>query len=106
MATRFVENRAGIQAMLRSPAMFDALEKVAGEPIKARAEALTPVKSGRMKQSWRVTRHVVGGRAVIRVRNIARSEAGYNYPAALERGNRRIERRRILGRALDAIANR
>lgn len=95
-------NPAGIRAMLASPMMVEAMRKVAGKG-QARAEALTPVDTGRMKASWYVTAGAAGGIARARLANSARSDAGAPYPYFLEHGTRYIRRRRILGRAIDSM---
>lgn len=104
MATEYRENRLGIEEMLRAPFMVEAMRAIA-EKGKTRAEALTPVDTGRMKASWRVWAGVRGGRAVAQVYNTATNPAtGYHYPAGLEFGTRYIAKRRILGRAIDSMA--
>jgi hypothetical protein len=102
MGARFEPNHAGIAAFGRSPGMQQAMQQLAGL-VQERAVAISPVKTGRYKASWRTTSGVKDGRAFGRVYNTARNPRnGYHYPAALERGNSRIRKQRILGRALDA----
>ncbi len=103
MAVSYQESPAGIAEMLRAPWLVEALRKVA-EKGKERAEAITPVDTGRMKASWVVTGGVVDGKARARLANTARNpQTGFPYPLALERGTRYIVRRRILGRAIDSM---
>lgn len=101
MVIRYSQNRAGLAAFERSPQMVTALERVLA-PIKQHAEVNTPVDTGRMRASWRIHGGVAAGRAFARISNSARSETGAPYPAYLEFGTRRIKRRRILARAIDA----
>ncbi len=104
MATRFEPDRAGIAAFGRSQGMREALEKMLADKVKPRAEASTPVLSGRMKESWRTTSGVENGRAYGRIYNFAANpDNGYRYPNAIEFGNSRIKKQRVLGRALDAL---
>lgn len=97
MGAEFRPNRAGIEAMLRSPTVVRALEARA-EQIKRRAERISPVDTGHYKASWYRETHATGdGRPFVRVGNRC------SYGRYLEFGTSRMRKQRILGRALDAI---
>lgn len=103
MATRFEPNRAGIAAFGRSQGMQQAMGRLA-EKVKARAERISPVRSGQYKAGWRTASGVRNGRAFGRIYNIARDpKTGYPYPRAVEFGTERMKKQRVLGRALDAL---
>lgn len=104
MPTRFEPDHAGVAALGRSASMQKGLLALLDRKVKPRAEALTPVLSGRMKTSWRTTSGVRGGTAYGRIYNIARDpRTGFGYPAAVENGTRYMRKQRVLGRALDAL---
>lgn len=112
-------NPAGLAAMLRSPAMVEAMRHKA-ELVRIHAERLAPVDTGAYAfdtpnakgahdGGFHVDAGVTGGRAYGRVTNKVRAKPSRNYPDgygygwALEFGNKRIKKQRILGRALDAL---
>lgn len=110
---RYVENPAGIQAMLASPAMVQAMRH-RGELVRIEAERIAPVDTGNYAfktpntrgnrdGSFVLTAGVRAGRAYARVSNSARSPRGFMYSLALEFGTKYMRKQRILGRALDAI---
>lgn len=105
--------------MLASPDMVAAMRHKA-ELVRIRAEQIAPVDTGAYAfdapntkgatgGGFHVTAGVHDGRAFGRVTNRVRSKPsrswpeGYGYGVALERGNKRIRKQRILGRALDAL---
>jgi HK97 gp10 family phage protein len=93
----FVENRAGIEAMLRSRSVELGLRRI-GAAIKDRAERISPVDTGHYRNSWYLESVRPGdGRPFVRVGNRAA------YARYLEYGTRYMKRQRILGRALDAV---
>lgn len=96
-APLYVENRAGIEQMLRSRFVELALRRV-GAAIKDRAERISPVDTGHYRSSWYLESIRTGdGRPFVRVGNRA------DYARYLEYGTRYMKRQRILGRALDAV---
>lgn len=119
MAVEYRENRAGIRAMLAAPFMVKAMDHV-GQVIRVEAERIAPVDTGAYafgqptpKASgggFHVDSGVTDGAARTRVSNNVRSAPsknwpdGYGYGWALEHGNKRIKKQRILGRAIDAAA--
>jgi HK97 gp10 family phage protein len=108
MGATFVPNPAGIRALLASPAMVKAMERVA-EKIEAEAVRLAPVRTGNYVNSFSVHADVHDGVARGVVSNNAHSEpsagyaGGYPYCQALEFGTSKMRAQRIMGRALDAI---
>lgn len=118
----FRENRAGIEEMLRADFMVDEMrrrmelgriqaERIA--PVDTGAYAFdTPNDKGATGGGFKVKSGVRGGRAYARLSNSVRSRPsknwpnGYGYGWALEHGNKRIKKQRILGRAIDAIAGK
>jgi hypothetical protein len=119
MAAEFRENRAGMAAMLRTPRAVKTMEHI-GDLIRIRAEAIAPVQTGAYAfgteppngahgGGFQVEPGVRDGVASVRIANRVRAAPsknfpeGYGYGAALEFGNARIKKQRILGRALDAV---
>ncbi len=99
----YTPNHAGIRAMAASPAMVEAMRRKA-EQMKAYAEVIAPVDTGRYKASFHVTAGVRGTTAYGRLSNNARDpRTGYPYCVALEFGNSRIHAQRILQRSIDAL---
>lgn len=92
---QYTPNRAGLRALLASPGVQRAL-RVKAERVKARAEAIAPVRTGHYKASFDVESGVRGGKAYGRVINRA------PYARFVEFGTRYMKKQRILGRALDA----
>ena len=90
------ENPAGIRAMRSTPAMRQALEQL-GERVKAEAERLSPVVTGRLRGSWYVASVDEGGGIRVRIGNFA------PYSSYLEFGTSEITAQHILGRSVDAI---
>ena len=87
----------GVQAMLRAPYMIEAM-RVRAARVKARAQDLSPVRTGRYRKSWH-------DRAGLNSRGYASAKV-YNtapYAAFLEFGTRYMHARRILARAVTAI---
>ncbi len=75
-----------------------------GAKGQAYAEAISPVRTGRYRASFRVVRTTRGGRTIVRLINTARDpRSGYPYPYALEYGTRYMKRQRILGRTAGHI---
>jgi hypothetical protein len=114
------QNRAGIRAMTAAPFMVKAMGHV-GEVVRIEAERIAPVDTGAYAfgtpndkgatgGGFVVTSGVKDGHAYARVTNSVRSAPsrnwpdGYGYGWALEFGNSRTRKQRILGRALDAAA--
>lgn len=88
-------NWAELEKLTRSPAAEAALvQKML--PVKARAELLTPVRTGQTKASYRIRSGVRDGRAYARLVNLV------PWFRFLEFGTKYIRKMRILGRALDA----
>lgn len=102
---KFKPNRRGIAEIGRSKEMQAMLAGKA-ELVKARAEVIAPVETGRYKGltdkygpgGFRVLVGVRGGKAYAKVRNST------PYAAYLEFGTRKVRRQRILGRALLAAS--
>jgi HK97 gp10 family phage protein len=88
------ENRAGIEALQRSPMVVQALAAKA-QRIRRAAQFISPVDTGRYRASWRVRVGIRDGRAWAQVRNDA------PYAVYLEFGTRYMRRQRVLGRAID-----
>lgn len=116
----FVEDRAGIAEMMRSPAMLAAMEHL-GEIIRIDAEQTAAVdtgayafgtnqKPGVTGGGFHVDAQVRGGVASVVVSNDVRSAPsenwpeGYPYGVAQEFGNEHVEARHTLGHALDALS--
>jgi hypothetical protein len=99
MPARFEADHAGLRAMLGTPEMVAALHSFA-DVIEERAVQISPIRTGRYVNSWRVTSGVRNGVAWSRVANIA------PYAGFLETGTRYMKRQRILGRAVDAVSAR
>ncbi len=110
---RFEENRAGIEAMLASPAMVEAMRHKA-ELVRIEAERIAPVRTGNYAfatpnqrgnhdGAFHVSAGVDNGRAYGRVSNSATSRGGAVYSVFLEFGTKHMRKQRILGRALDAL---
>lgn len=109
---RYVENPAGLRAMLQSPAMIEAMRHKA-ELVRIRAEQIAPVRTGAYAfghpgkpgvtgGGFKVTAGVREGRAYGRVSNDV-TNRGFTYSLALEFGTRYMRKQRVLGRALDAL---
>lgn len=112
MASRFEPNPAGMKAMLATSSMVAAMGHI-GQLIRIRAEAIAPVRTGAYAfglegepgvtgGGFHVDASVVEGVARARISNDVH-RGSYNYGVALEFGNSRIKKQRILGRALDAL---
>lgn len=101
---RWQENRAGIAALLRSPAVAKALQARA-ETAKSRAEQIAPVDTGRYKASFYTQSGTRPEGAYARLGNNVRSPQGAPYGIYLEFGTRYMRRQRILGRVIDSMAN-
>jgi hypothetical protein len=112
VAATFAQNRAGMAAMLRTPRAVKTVEHI-GDLIRIRAEAIAPVQTGAYAfglpgppgvtgGGFHVDAGIRNGVASVRVSNNVR-RGSYAYGAALEFGNARIKKQRILGRALDAV---
>jgi hypothetical protein len=102
---RLIEYQSGLDAALAAPAMVQALHV---KILKAQAYALaiSPVRTGRYRRSFRVVVGVRGvpPRAYARLLNTARDpRTGYPYCLALEFGTRYMKRQRILARSADAL---
>jgi HK97 gp10 family phage protein len=92
----FVRNPAGFAAMVRAPFMRKAMLD-AGKTVKARAEVLSAVDTGRYKRSW-YARLIAGtGPATVEVGNTV-PYAGY-----LEFGTSKMRAHRTLGRAITSV---
>jgi hypothetical protein len=121
MTTDFVENRAGVAEMLRTPEMLAAMRHL-GEVVRIDAEATaavdtgayafgTDVKPGVTGGGFEVDPAVRDGVASVVVSNNVRSAPsknwpdGYPYGVAQEFGNEHVDARHTLGRALDALSN-
>lgn len=123
MAVEYREDPAGIRAMLASPMVVEALRRVA-EKGKERAEAIAPVRTGAYAfgaenaqgarpgvtgGGFQVDAGVRDGRAYARLSNHVRAAPsagwpeGYMYAEAIEFGNSRVRRQRVLGRAIDSM---
>lgn len=98
---KFKPNRQGIAEIGRSKAM-QAMLKDKAEMVKARAEVIAPVETGRYKGitqtygrgGFHVIVGVSRGKAYAKVRNTT------PYASYLEFGTSKMRRQRILGRAL------
>lgn len=105
--------------MLATPSMVAAMDHL-GQLVRIRAEQISPVRTGAYAfgieagngahdGGFKVDSGVHEGIARVRVTNSVRSAPsknwpnGYGYGWALEHGNSRIKKQRILGRALDAL---
>lgn len=105
MASRFVVNGAGIEQFKRSPQLLRAMWRKA-DHVRVIVTPMTPVDTGRMRQSWETGSEIRGGTAVGLIWNTAKNpRTGFRYPAAVELGNSRVRAQRVLGRAL-SIAER
>jgi HK97 gp10 family phage protein len=96
MPSRSVIYPGGVEAMLRSPQMVEAM-RVRAARVKARAQQISPVDTGLYQRSWHYRAGVRGGKAWARVYNTV------HYAGYLEFGTRYMRRRRVLARAMDAI---
>lgn len=96
MPTRSVIYPGGIQAMLRSPQMLEAM-RIRAARVKTRAQDLSPVLTGRYRKSWHYRTGIKNGRATATVYNTV------YYAGYLEFGTRYMRARRVLARAIDAI---
>lgn len=121
MAVEYRHNPAGLAKLMRSPAMVAEMRRRV-ELARIHAEAIAPVDTGAYAYGlptpraagggFQIEAGVRGGRAYGRIVNRVRSAPsrnwpdGYGYGWALEFGNKRIRKQRILGRAVDAIAGR
>jgi hypothetical protein len=118
----FRENRAGIEEMLRAPYMVEAMKHRA-ELARIRAEQIAPVQTGAYAfglpgrpgssgGGFHVDAGIRAGRAYARLWNLTKAPPsanfpeGYAYSWALEFGNKRMKKQRILGRAIDAMSGR
>jgi hypothetical protein len=86
----------GIEAMLRSPQMVEAM-RVRAARVTARAQQISPVRTGLYRRSWHYRAGIRRGKAWARVYNTV------PHAAYLEFGTRYMARRRVLARAMDAI---
>lgn len=93
----FEQYPAGIEAMLRSPAMVQAMHRRA-ERGRNFARLISPYRTGRYVRSFRIVSGVYRGRAWSRLINIA------PYAIYLEYGTRYMKAQRILGRAMVHMA--
>jgi len=119
MATRYDAGRSlGAKAGLswgNSVFKFQRLTKVAGldmdkeiervkdktgEYLKRRAEAGTPIKTGKARASWAKSTKKSGKKRVVEVFNTARTPKGLYYLNFVERGTVRIAPRRFFARAI------
>lgn len=89
----YVRNPAGFAAMVRAPFMRQAMLDV-GNKVKARAEVLSPVRTGRYKRSWYARLLAGAGPATVEVGNTA------PYGGFLEFGTSQQPAHRTLGRAV------
>ncbi len=92
----YARNPAGFAEMVRAPFMRQAMEDV-GRKVKARAETLSHVRTGRYKRSWYSRLLPGAGPATVEVGNTA------PYAFYLERGTRDIRALRTLGRAVTSV---
>jgi len=95
MASRYDNNYVGVGEMLRASWMKTAME-LRANAVKAAAEAIAPVQSGRYKASFKVSSGTDGVRAYGRVTNTA------PYAMFVEFGSARVRRHRTLGKSLHA----
>lgn len=103
MPARLIEYPEGLAAAIVAPPMVAAL-RTKMLKAQARAIAISPVRTGRYKRSFRVVSGVRNGKAYARLINNARDpRSRYPYCIALEFGTRYMRRQRILGRAADAL---
>lgn len=119
MAIQWVENPAGMKALLLAPGAVRAMEFVGGV-VRDEAERIAPVRTGAYAfgvdppngahdGGFHVEPFTNDGAAAVRVINRVRSKPSKNYPegygygAALEHGDGHITAQHILGRALDAL---
>jgi len=91
----FTSNPAGLQKLLRSAGMVQAMHRRASR-IANFAKLISPVVTGQYVSSWRIYSGIRNGKAWARVENIA------PYAKFLEHGTRHMKRQRILGRAVSA----
>ncbi|WP_344509271.1 HK97-gp10 family putative phage morphogenesis protein [Dactylosporangium maewongense] len=82
--------------MRSTPDMQSALEEI-GDKVKAQAERLSPVVTGRYRASWYRTTSATSTGLRLRIGNRA------PYARYLEFGTSEIQAQRVLGRSLDAI---
>lgn len=100
---RFDPDHTGIRELGRSPGMVRAMQHLA-DKMRAEAQRIAPVDTGRYKASMLATSGVRGGRAYGRLSNDARNpHSGFPYCVALEFGNSRVRAYRVLQRSIDAI---
>jgi hypothetical protein len=115
-------NPAGLAAMLAAPFMVAEMKRRA-ELGRIEAERIAPVDTGAYAfdtpnskgahgGGFKVTAGIKDGRAYARLSNHVRAKPsknfpdGYGYGWALEHGNKRIKKQRILGRAIDALSGK
>jgi len=80
----------------------DEMEKISdktGEYLKRRAEARTPIKTGKGRSSWAKATRGKGGKRQVDVFNTARTKKGLYYLNFVERGTIRIAPRRFFAKA-------
>jgi hypothetical protein len=110
---RFDEDRAGVAAMLRTPAMLAAMEHL-GDIVRIEAERTAAVDTGAYAFGLKGGPGVTGGGFEVdaAIRNGVASvvvsndvqNLGYAYGVAQEFGNGKITARHTLGNALDALS--
>ena len=98
MGAEFTEDHAGMAELARAAFLAAELER-RGERIRARAEELSPVRTGRYRRSWRLTVTIRDGTIHAQVSNDT------PYAPYLEYGTRYMRRQRVLGRAIDAAGD-
>jgi hypothetical protein len=103
------EDRAGIQAMLISRWMVDAMGDIA-ETGRTRAILIAPVRSGRYASHFRIWKGIRAGRAfavyyngVASKQRSAKYPSGFVYAIALELGTSKMRKQRILLKSIDGI---
>lgn len=109
MTVTYREDRAGIQQMLLSRWMVDAMGAIA-ETGRTRAIQIAPIRTGRYAAHFRIWKGIRGGRAyavyyndVHSLRRSANWPDGYPYNISVELGNRRVRKQRVLVRSIDGI---
>lgn len=101
MASYYKHNFAAFGAQCLMAGFMRRAMVARAEAVKATAEALAPVDSGRYKDSFRVTSGITGAykkgpRAYARVTNTA------PYASYIEFGSARVKKYRVLGKSLHA----
>ena len=71
-----------------------------GEYLKRRAEARTPIKTGKARASWAKSTKGSGKKRVVEVFNTARTPKGLYYLNFVERGTVHIAPRRFFAKAI------